>query len=159
LLHNKLVYNIPKFLQKMRGPKHYKMSTSSRKEYSTQWSPLKTLPCGDYFQKMQDKSLLTLSCVHMCSDYCATDGHWSVTNGQSLRPICYAWYCFIEIARCRQTVQLQGDTFNPLPSLTLQNAWDLNVPCRPTCSKVLLLSYTFKCPLKKRSLSAHAVGL
>jgi hypothetical protein len=39
--------------------------------------------------------------------------------------------------------------FNPLPSLTLQNAQDLNVPCRPKRSKVLLLSYTFKCLLKK----------
>jgi hypothetical protein len=50
--------------------------------------------------------------------------------------------------------------FNPLPSLTLQSARDLNVPCRPKHSKALLLSYTFKCQLKKkRSLSAHAVGL
>jgi hypothetical protein len=30
--------------------------------------------------------------------------------------------------------------------------------CRPKCSKALLLSYTFKCLLKKGSLSAHAVG-
>jgi hypothetical protein len=28
--------------------------------------------------------------------------------------------------------------FNPLPSLTLQSAQDLNVPCRPKCSKALL---------------------
>jgi hypothetical protein len=48
---------------------------------------------------------------------------------------------------------------NPLPSLTLQSARDLNVPCWPKRYKVLLLSYTFKCPLKKHSLSAHAVGL
>jgi len=26
-------------LQKTRGRKHYDMSTSSRKDYSTQWSP------------------------------------------------------------------------------------------------------------------------
>jgi hypothetical protein len=39
--------------------------------------------------------------------------------------------------------------FNPLPSLMLQSAWDSNVPCRPKRSKVLLLSYTFKCPLKR----------
>jgi hypothetical protein len=38
---------------------------------------------------------------------------------------------------------------NPLPSLTLQSARDLNVLCRPKRSKVLLLSYTFKCPLQK----------
>jgi hypothetical protein len=50
--------------------------------------------------------------------------------------------------------------FNPLPSLTLQSARDLNVPCRPKRSEALLLSYTFKRPLKKKpSLSAHAVGL
>jgi hypothetical protein len=36
--------------------------------------------------------------------------------------------------------------FNPLPSLMLQSARDLNVSCRP---KALLLSYTFKWPLKK----------
>jgi hypothetical protein len=48
---------------------------------------------------------------------------------------------------------------NPLPSLTLQSAQDLNVLCQPKCYKALLLSYTFKCLLKKRSLSAHAVGL
>jgi hypothetical protein len=45
---------------------------------------------------------------------------------------------------------------NPLLSLMLQSAQDLNVPCQPKRSKALLLSYTFKCPLKKRSLSAHA---
>jgi hypothetical protein len=39
--------------------------------------------------------------------------------------------------------------FNPLPYLTLQSAWDLNVPCQPERSKVLLLSYTFKYLLKK----------
>jgi hypothetical protein len=39
--------------------------------------------------------------------------------------------------------------FNPLPSLTLQSARDLNVLCRPKRSKALLLSYTFKCQLKK----------
>jgi hypothetical protein len=38
---------------------------------------------------------------------------------------------------------------NPLLSLTLQSAQDLNVPCQPKCSKALLLSYTFKCLLKK----------
>jgi hypothetical protein len=38
---------------------------------------------------------------------------------------------------------------NHLPSLMLQSARDLNVPCQPKRSKVLLLSYTFKCPLKK----------
>jgi hypothetical protein len=48
---------------------------------------------------------------------------------------------------------------NPLPSLTLQSARDLNALCRPKRSKALLLSHTFKCPLKKRSLYAHAVGL
>jgi hypothetical protein len=48
---------------------------------------------------------------------------------------------------------------NPLPSITLQSARDLNVPCRPKRSKALLLPYTFKYLLKKRSLSAHAVGL
>jgi hypothetical protein len=35
------------------------------------------------------------------------------------------------------------DNVNPLASLTLQSAWDLNVPCRPKHSKALLLSYTF----------------
>ena len=30
--------------------------------------------------------------------------------------------------------------FNPLPLLTLQSARDLNVPCRPKCSKALLLT-------------------
>jgi len=30
--------------------------------------------------------------------------------------------------------------FNPLPSLTLQSARNLNVPCRPKRSKALLLS-------------------
>jgi hypothetical protein len=29
--------------------------------------------------------------------------------------------------------------FNPLPALTLQSARDLNAPCRPKCSKALLL--------------------
>jgi hypothetical protein len=29
--------------------------------------------------------------------------------------------------------------FNPLPSITLQSAWDLNVPCWPKHSKALLL--------------------
>jgi hypothetical protein len=38
---------------------------------------------------------------------------------------------------------------NPLPSITLRSAWDLNVPCWPKCSKALLLPYTFKLPLKK----------
>jgi hypothetical protein len=38
---------------------------------------------------------------------------------------------------------------NPLPSLTLQSAQDLNIPWQPKRSKVLLLCYTFKCPLKK----------
>jgi hypothetical protein len=32
---------------------------------------------------------------------------------------------------------------NPLPSLRLQSALDLNVSCRPKRSKALLLSYTF----------------
>ena len=31
-------------------------------------------------------------------------------------------------------------TFNPLPSIMLQSAQDLNVPCQPKRSKVLLLS-------------------
>jgi hypothetical protein len=38
---------------------------------------------------------------------------------------------------------------NPLPSLTLQSARDLNAVCHPKCSKALLLSYTFKYPMKK----------
>jgi hypothetical protein len=51
------------------------------------------------------------------------------------------------------------ELIKPLPSLTLQNARDLNVPCQPKRSKALLLSFTFKWPLKKRGLSAHAVEL
>jgi hypothetical protein len=55
---------------------------------------------------------------------------------------------------------LNWNIINPLPFLILQNVRDLNVPCRPKHSKALLLSCTFKCPLKKKSsLSAHAVGL
>jgi hypothetical protein len=38
---------------------------------------------------------------------------------------------------------------NPLLSLTLQSARDLNVPCQPKRSKALLVSCTFKCLLKK----------
>jgi hypothetical protein len=56
---------------------------------------------------------------------------------------------------------------NPLPSLMLQSARDLNVPCRPKRSKALLLSYTFKWPLKKmqsfcpcsRALNRSSKGL
>jgi hypothetical protein len=44
---------------------------------------------------------------------------------------------------------LKAYTFNPSPSLMLQSVRDLNVPRRPKRSKALLLSYTFKCPLKK----------
>jgi hypothetical protein len=44
---------------------------------------------------------------------------------------------------------------NPLPSLTLQSARDLNVPCQPKCSKALLLSYTFKCLVKKTQSFCH----
>jgi hypothetical protein len=59
---------------------------------------------------------------------------------------------------CSELITSTG--VNPLPSLTLQSTRDLNVPCQPKRSKALLLSYTFKCPLKKkRCLSAHAVGL
>jgi hypothetical protein len=47
--------------------------------------------------------------------------------------------------RCRKLL----DDLNPLPSLMLQSARDLNVLCRPKRSKALLLSYTFKYPLKK----------
>jgi hypothetical protein len=47
------------------------------------------------------------------------------------------------------TCHRQFQRINPLPSLTLQSAWDLNVPSRPKRSRALLLSYTFKCPLKK----------
>jgi hypothetical protein len=39
--------------------------------------------------------------------------------------------------------------FNHLLSITLQSAPDLSVLCWPKRSKALLLSYTFKCPLKK----------
>ena len=38
------------------------------------------------------------------------------------------------------TIQYCNQCVNPLPSLTLQNARDLNVPCQPKRSKVLLLS-------------------
>jgi hypothetical protein len=42
----------------------------------------------------------------------------------------------------------------------LQSALDLNILCWPKRCKALLVSYTFKWLLeKKRSLSAHAVGL
>jgi hypothetical protein len=41
---------------------------------------------------------------------------------------------------------------NPLPSLMLQSAQDLNALCQPKCSKALLLSYTFKCLLKKNAV-------
>jgi hypothetical protein len=50
-------------------------------------------------------------------------------------------------------------SINPLLSLTLQSARDLNVLCWPKRSKAPLLFYTFKFLLKKRSLSAHALGL
>jgi hypothetical protein len=30
-------------------------------------------------------------------------------------------------------------SFNPLPFLTLQSTWDLNVPCQPKRSKALVL--------------------
>jgi hypothetical protein len=57
--------------------------------------------------------------------------------------------------------------FNLLPSLMLQNALDLNVPCQPKCSKALSLSYTFKFLLKKmqsfclcsRALNGSGKGL
>jgi hypothetical protein len=57
--------------------------------------------------------------------------------------------------------------FNPLPSLTLESALDLNVPCQPKHSKAPLLSYTFKWPLKKtqsfcpcsRALNRRGKGL
>jgi hypothetical protein len=56
---------------------------------------------------------------------------------------------------------------NPLPSLMLQSAPDLNVPCWPKHSEVLLLSYTFKCSLEKtqsfcpcsRALNRSSKGL
>jgi hypothetical protein len=57
----------------------------------------------------------------MYSDYFATNGHQSVTNGQSQRPIRNARYSFQEIAKCQQTVQLQSDIFNdPLAYFILQ---------------------------------------
>jgi hypothetical protein len=45
--------------------------------------------------------------------------------------------------------KLVCEAFNPLPSLMLQSARDLNVLCRPKRSEALLLSYTFKRLLKK----------
>jgi hypothetical protein len=49
---------------------------------------------------------------------------------------------------CR-AIPLASHQINPLPSVTLQSAQDLNVPFWLKHSKALLLSYTFKCPLKK----------
>jgi len=37
-------------------------------------------------------------------------------------------------------VKATGKDINPLPSLTLQSARDLNVPCQPKRSKALVLS-------------------
>jgi hypothetical protein len=48
---------------------------------------------------------------------------------------------------------------NPLPSLTLQSAWDLNVVCWPKRSKALVLVCKLNARCKKRSLSALALGL
>jgi hypothetical protein len=67
----------------------------------------------------------------MHSDYFAKNGHVSVTNDQSQRPISYARYTFLGIARCGQTVQLQGDKFNdPLTFFVLQC-----VICFKECTK------------------------
>jgi hypothetical protein len=57
------------------------------------------------------------------------------------------WYTASQWAKLLAT--LFSCTINPLSSLTLQSARDLNVLWQPKCSKALLLSYTFKCPLKK----------
>jgi hypothetical protein len=70
--------------------------------------------------------------------------------------------------RVFETIQFKVELkINPLPSLTLQSARDLNVPCWPKCSKAFLLSYTFKCLHKKtqffcpciRALNRSSKGL
>jgi hypothetical protein len=58
-------------------------------------------------------------------------------------------YSFSYFALTMHSVNLRIYLYIFLPSLTLQSARNLNVPCRPKRSKVLLLSYTFKCPVKK----------
>jgi hypothetical protein len=48
---------------------------------------------------------------------------------------------------------------NPLPALTYQNVLDLNVACWAKHTQTYWHVRKFKCPLKKRSLPAHAVGI
>jgi hypothetical protein len=48
---------------------------------------------------------------------------------------------------------------NPLPALTYQNVLDLNVACRAKRTQTYWHVHKFKCPLKKRRLPAHAVGI
>jgi hypothetical protein len=54
--------------------------------------------------------------------------------------------------------QSSACNINPLPSLTPQSARDLNVPRWPNALSARF-SMQIKCPLKKKGLSAHAVGL
>jgi hypothetical protein len=49
--------------------------------------------------------------------------------------------------------------FNPLPALTYPNVLDLNVACWAKRIQTYWHLRKFKCPLKKRSLPAHAVGI
>jgi hypothetical protein len=49
--------------------------------------------------------------------------------------------------------------FNPLPALTYENVLDLNVACQAKRTQTYWHVRKFKCPLKKRSLPADAVGI
>jgi hypothetical protein len=102
------------------------------------------------FLKSKTTYFKLLSSCHLKRLKC-NDGNTHGTNWVKLATKC----TLCQGALCRYTYIHIHPTkglkpyFNPLPSLTLQSAQDLNVPCRPKCSKALLLSYTFKCLLKK----------
>jgi hypothetical protein len=59
---------------------------------------------------------------------------WNIPNESRIINLSVDIYCY----SCYNIPSKLYIRFNPLPALTLQSAWDLNVPCRPKRSKVLL---------------------
>jgi hypothetical protein len=98
----------------------------------------------------------------------------AVRNGPLTKTVCapcfkgfksYAkYYCiFLCIKKVsKETLsqyKMNSCVINPLPALTYQNVLDLNVACRAKRTQTYWYVRKFKCPLKKRSLPAHAVGI
>ena len=92
-------------------------------------------------QQLKCANFCCTVCHNICYSYSHSVATFCTTRQFNCSNSCCALYHNICYSYSQSVATFcTSQQFNPLPSLTLQSARDLNVPCRPKRSKALLLT-------------------